>query len=100
MMEQDKDISVELDDTGKGTLTIYEKGEKFGEMVISVKDKDLTVYHTEVEPKAEGRGFAKRMFDALIDYTRKNELKLIPLCSFVQAQLKRNEKAYEDVWKK
>jgi len=99
-MEENKDISVELDETGKGTLAIYEKGEKFGEMVISVKDKNLTVYHTEVEPKAEGRGFAKRMFEGLIDYARKNELKLIPLCSFVQAQLKRDAKAYEDVWKK
>jgi hypothetical protein len=34
----------------------------------------------------------------MVDYARKNKLKVIPLCPYVHAQFKRHPKEYADVW--
>ena len=69
-----------------------------GEMVVSVMDDNLTVYHTEVAPEAEGKGLAKKMLQAMVDYSRENHLKVIPLCPYVHAQFKRHPDEYTDLW--
>jgi predicted GNAT family acetyltransferase len=74
--------------------------EQLGEMEISIKGNNLTVYHTGVLPKAEGRGLAKKLLTTMVDYARKNTLKVIPLCPFVHAQFKRRPEEYADVWNK
>jgi predicted GNAT family acetyltransferase len=38
------------------------------------------------------------LLDAMIDYARKNNLKVITLCPFVHAQFKRHPEEYADVW--
>jgi predicted GNAT family acetyltransferase len=68
-------------------------------MVISVSGSNLTVYHTEVLPQAEGRGLAKKLLVAMVDYARKNGLQVIPLCPYVHAQFKRHPGDYADLWK-
>ncbi|HEU4902844.1 MAG TPA: N-acetyltransferase [Flavisolibacter sp.] len=35
----------------------------------------------------------------MVDYARKNGLKVIPLCPYVHAQFKRHPADYADVWK-
>ncbi len=34
----------------------------------------------------------------MVDYTRKNGLKVIPLCPYVLAQLQRHPEEYADIW--
>jgi hypothetical protein len=67
-------------------------------MVVSISGKNLTVYHTEVSAKAEGKGFAKKMLNAMVEHARKNSLKVIPLCPYVHAQFKRHPDEYADIW--
>lgn len=92
------DVKLSLDDKNKGAFTIMEGEEQLGEMVISIMDNNLTVYHTEVSPKGEGKGLAKEMLSAMVDYAREHSLKVIPLCPFVHAQFKRHPEAYTDLW--
>lgn len=94
-----EEIKLQLNEGGEGCFYIFEEGEQLGEMAVSITDKTLTIYHTEVLPKAEGRGLAKKLFDAMIEHARKNGLQLIPYCPYVLAQLKRHPEAYADVWK-
>lgn len=85
-------------DGDEGTFRVSENGEQLGEMVISINDAKLTVYHTEVSDKAEGKGLAKKLFQSMVDHARQHQLKIVPLCSFVRAQLKRHAADYADVW--
>ena len=73
---------------------------QIGEMEVSVSGNSLVVYHTEVDPAAEGKGIAKQMLATMVDYARKNDLKVTPLCPYVHAQFKRRADEYSDVWNK
>lgn len=93
-----EEIRLKLDEKGHGAFTISEEGELLGEMVISVSGSDLTVYHTEVSGKAQGRGLAKKLLDHMVAHARRNELKVKALCPYVHAQFSRHPEAYADVW--
>jgi uncharacterized protein len=93
------EVQLKLDEKGYGHFFILDGDEQVGEMEVSVSDDDLTVYHTEVLPKAEGKGFAKKMLATMVDHARKNALKITPLCPYVHAQFKRHPDEYADVWK-
>lgn len=85
---------------GQQAFVIREGEEKLAEMVFDVTGNIMTVYHTEVFPKAEDKGFGKLLVSAMADHARHHQLKVIPLCVFVQAQFKRHPELYSDVWQK
>jgi predicted GNAT family acetyltransferase len=95
-----ENIQLKIDDNGFGHFYIMEANERLGEMEIRIEGSRLTVYHTEVAEKAEGKGYAKLLLEEMVGYARNNNLKIIPLCPFVQAQFKRHPEAYADVWAK
>lgn len=92
-----EDVILNLDQSRHGYFYMLEKEEQLAEMEISISENVLTVYHTEVSPKAEGRGFAKKLLEAMVNHARVNGLKVIPLCPFVHAQFKRHPEEYSDV---
>lgn len=93
-------ISLDLNEKNHGAFIVMEDGKKLGEMVISVKDDLLTVYHTEVSPEAEGKGLAKLLLAEMVAHAREQHLKVLPLCAFVHAQFKRHPDEYADIWQK
>ena len=93
-----QDVQLTLNEKGHGAFYITEGTERLGEMVVSVSGQTLTVYHTEVSPKAEGKGLAKTLLNAMVGYARTNDLKVIPLCPYVHAQFKRRPTDYADIW--
>lgn len=94
------DIKLELDDRLHGAFNLYDEGEKLGEMVISIKNNVLTVYHTGVEDKATGKGFAGLLLAKMVAYARENSLMVRALCPYVHAQFKRHPGNYNDIWLK
>jgi hypothetical protein len=94
-----EEVKLNLNEKGHGAFSIMEGAEQLGEMVVSVSDKNLTVYHTEVSAQAEGKGLAKKMLNAMVVYARNHGLKVIPLCPYVHAQFKRHPEEFADVWK-
>lgn len=93
-----EDVKLGFDEKGYGKFSISEENEQIAEMVISITGNDLTVYHTEVFPKGEGKGLAKKLLAAMVDHARQHALKVIPLCPYVHAQFKRHPDEYADVW--
>jgi predicted GNAT family acetyltransferase len=91
-------IQLSLNEKGRGLFYLSEGEEQLGKMEIGISDDKLTVYHTEVSPKAEGKGLAKLMLSSMVAYAREHGLKVIPLCPFVYAQFKRHPEAYADLW--
>ena len=94
------DVKLKLDEKGNGHFYILDGEEEIAEMEISISEDNITVYHTEVIPKAEGKGLAKKLLASMVDHARKNALKVIPLCPYVHAQFNRHPEEYADVWNK
>lgn len=82
----------------KGEVQLFSDDTKAGKMDISVIGEKLTVYHTEVNPEYEGKGFARLLLGQLVSYARENNLKIVPLCPYVHGQFKRHPEEYNDVW--
>lgn len=93
-----EEIQINIDEQGRGAFLLRENEEQLGEMVVSVNGNTLIVYHTEVVEKAEGRGLAKKLLAAMVEYSRKNKLTVLPLCPYVHLQFKRHPDQYADVW--
>lgn len=93
------EIKLNLDENGKGSFKLLEGDEQIGEMGVVISGNDLTVDHTEIDPKFEGQGYAKKLLTEMVQHARSNKLKVIPLCPYVHAQFKRHLEEYKDVWK-
>ena len=81
-----------------GEVQLFSDENKIGKMNIAKTDSNITVFHTEVDPEYEGLGFAKMLLNQLISYARENELKIIPLCPYVNMQFRHHPEEYADIW--
>lgn len=66
---------------------------------LTYKDKDehtIIADHTFVSEELRGEGIAGELFNSLIDFARKENLKIIPTCSYVEKKMKETS-AYDDV---
>lgn len=50
----------------------------------------ISADNTEVKPELSGQGLAKELVLTLIDYAREENLKIIPVCSYVVSFFKKN----------
>ena len=60
--------------------------------VINYKQAGNTFYfiHTEVPESLEGHGVAADLVEKTLEYLEKHQLKLVPLCSYVQHYLQKH----------
>ena len=52
-------------------------------------DNKMTIDHTEVNTGNEGKSNKKKLLFKAIEYARKNNLKIIPVCSFVKSVIEK-----------
>lgn len=93
-------VALKLNDKDKGAFLLMEGEEKLGEMEIGISGDYLTAYHTEIDPRAEGKGLSKMLLEAMTAYAREHRLKVIPLCPFVQGQFRKHAEKFIDIWEK
>ena len=53
-------------------------------------DGVMAITHTEVHPSLGGRGIAAALVQALLDHARAHSLKVLPLCSYADAYMRRH----------
>jgi uncharacterized protein len=92
------DVTLQINDAGRGAFLIEENNERLGEMEIGINGTNLIVYHTEVSDKLKGQGAGGKLLDAMAAHARQHNLKVIPLCPYVLAQFKRHAEQYADLW--
>jgi uncharacterized protein len=56
----------------------------------------VTLLHTEIDPAFEGRGIGTRFVSGVLDDLRRRDERVLPICPFVRAFLRRHPE-YEDV---
>ena len=73
------------DDKNKGAFFVEENGERLGEMLYSHSNPgEITISHTEVDPKIGGKGVGRDLVAAGVKFARENKLKIIPTCSYAK----------------
>jgi predicted GNAT family acetyltransferase len=55
-----------------------------------LRDGVMVMTHTEVAPELEGQGIAAELVRAALAHAREHGLKVRPLCSYVQAYMRRH----------
>ena len=76
----------------KGEFLAFSEGIQAGQMTYSWAGADkFIINHTEVDPAFNGKGVGKEMVFKAVEFARKNNLKIIPLCPFSKATFQKNE---------
>ena len=70
----------ELETDGKLSFVVYQ----------AIDDDTLALVHTEVDPELSGKGIGTRLVEGVLNYVEHHNLKIVPLCPFVAAYLKRH----------
>jgi uncharacterized protein len=69
----------------KGWFYIEHDGKEIAAMhYVWAGEGKLIIDHTEVSEEYEGRGLGKQLVSAAVVYARKNNVKIIPLCTFAK----------------
>jgi len=55
-----------------------------------LRDGVMAITHTEVAPRLQGRGIAAALVQALLDHAQAHGLKVLPLCSYARAYMRRH----------
>ena len=70
--------------------------ERVGELIYRARDGVVTLIHTEIAPQFEGHGLGDQLVAYALDDIRARGLRIVPLCPFVAAYLRRHTE-YEDL---
>jgi len=55
----------------------------------------MQMTHTEVHPDLQGRGVAAALIETALAHARANGLKVVPLCSYVRACMRRHPQSQD-----
>ncbi|WP_193813604.1 GNAT family N-acetyltransferase [Kaistella flava (ex Peng et al. 2021)] len=79
-------INIEQNDQ---TFDIYYDAEKAGFMEYNLKEGILEIIHTEVFEEFGGKGLGKELVKTAVEFAKKNNLKIIPLCPYSKRMIEK-----------
>ncbi|MFV0208422.1 N-acetyltransferase [Empedobacter falsenii] len=82
-------MKIELNLEGKNGVFVMtdDNNKEVGELTFMLKDEQMIVNHTGVNPELRGKGLAEKLVLEAVKYARKNQLKIIPFCSYVSVYI-------------
>lgn len=87
----------------KGTKSFYvgDSEEKpLAEMTfVPSGDNIVIIDHTYVSDELNGQGVGKLLLKELVDWARKEDKKIMPLCPYAKAQMEKNEEYHDIIYK-
>ncbi|RYD57270.1 MAG: N-acetyltransferase [Sphingobacteriales bacterium] len=91
-------IEVKHSQDAKGGSFYYERqGHRLAEMVyVMAGNEKMIIEHTDVDDSLRGQGVGKQLQEALVEYVRANNIKVLPLCPFAKATFAKT-KEWQDV---
>lgn len=81
-------IEHDTDDTG-GEFFIEQDMDVVAEMTYRLEEGVITIVHTHVDERLEGKGVGKKLVEQAIHFARERNLKVAATCSFAHALLER-----------
>lgn len=84
------------DNPEESRYELLDGGEVVGEILYRRYPDRIVLVHTEVSPALEGRGLASDLVVGALDDIRANGLRVVPVCPFVRAYLRKHPE-YNDL---
>ena len=84
---------------GRGMFYIAGSENNLAELDYSIAGTIMTIQHTEVADSLKGKNIGTALVNAAVEFARKNQFKILPLCPFANALMKRHKADYADVLK-
>ncbi len=63
-------------------FSLIENGEMVGYVEFEIHNDELSILHTVVNEKFQGRGIARSLMKEIETFANSHELKIIPICSY------------------
>ena len=82
----------------RGVFFLERDGRRVAELTYTLSGETALVDHTFVEPRLRGGTIAPSLVEAAVRWARKENHRIVPLCSYVRTVFDRN-RAYDDVRK-
>ena len=77
-------------DGHRGSFFLEKNSEVLAELVyVMAGQKKMIIEHTEVDESLRGQGVGVKLLEALVEFVRTEEIKVIPLCPFANATFKK-----------
>lgn len=74
----------------KGAFIVKTDGKQLAEMTYTMPAPNkMIIDHTEVDDTLRGKNVGQQLVHAAVEYARENNIKIIPLCPFAHAVLKK-----------
>ncbi|RSK38659.1 GNAT family N-acetyltransferase [Mangrovimonas spongiae] len=89
-----------LNDNGdkKGAFYIKKDNQRIAGMTyVYAGASKIIIDHTEVDSSLKGQGVGYKLVEEAVQFARKNNLKITPLCPFAAAVFKKKAADYNDV---
>ena len=79
-------------DGRKGSFFLDENSKRLAEMVyVMAGSNRLIIEHTEVDESLKGQGVGAKLLEALVDFARREGIKVLPLCPFAKATFQKRQ---------
>ncbi len=80
----------------RGFFGAYHDAEQMGMITYSMAgETKMILDHTEVNEKYAGQGVGKSIVLYIVDYARKNNLKILPLCPFAKSVFDKTKEIHD-----
>lgn len=56
----------------------------------SIRDGIMILPHVEADPALRGKGAAGRLMEGVLEHARRNDFKVLPVCSYAVAYIERH----------
>lgn len=79
-------------DGHRGSFFMEKDGKRIAAMVyVMAGPQKMIIEHTEVDESLKGQGAGARLLEQLVEFGRKEKIKVIPLCPFAKATFRKRE---------
>ena len=80
----------------RGAFIWQQDGKRLGEMTYTVAGSRVIIDHTQVDDSLRGKGVGAKLVRAAVDWARKENARLLPLCPYAKSVFDRTPD-YADV---
>ncbi len=90
-------IEIHEGEKGISFFSIHADGQEVGRMLVSVTPGILEAGYTSVGLAQRKNGYGKKLIDAVVDYAKENNLKVIAKCGFVAMMFNKYPETYGNI---
>ena len=69
----------------RGAFFLERDGERLAQMTYTVAGTRVIIDHTDVDDRLRGTGMGRKLVDAAVQWARKENAKLMPLCPYAKS---------------